>query len=144
MTIAPEVLAARVVDVMITGPKRLPADASVATARAELADEHLHLLLLVRDGVLLGTIGRGDVPADAGGGALTHASLEGRVVGPDEPMAEVHPRLVASGQRRLAVTDGAGRLLGLLCLKRDGSGYCTDAGVAARAGDPRVPGVSVC
>ena len=38
----------------------------------------------------------------------------------------------ASGDRRLAVVEDDGRLLGLLCLKRSGDGFCTDAGVAER------------
>jgi len=38
----------------------------------------------------------------------------------------------AAGQRRAAVVDGDGLLLGLLCLKHHGGGFCTDAGVASR------------
>lgn len=45
--------------------------------------------------------------------------------------------MVRLGQRRLAVVDADNRLLGLLCLKRDLSGFCTDSGFNARAQDAR-------
>jgi hypothetical protein len=48
-------------------------------------------------------------------------------------VADVHALLVRTGRRRLAVVDEEGRLLGLVCLKRRRTGYCTDAGVAERA-----------
>ncbi len=40
--------------------------------------------------------------------------------------------LLARGRRRLAVVDERGALLGLLCLKRRLTGFCSDADVAAR------------
>ncbi len=141
--IDPDVLAARAADVMVTRPKTLPVDATTAEVRDALCDDHVNLVLLVSDdGVLCGTITRGDVPVDgtdAGGPALVHARLAGRTVAPDAPMADTHPRLVASGLRRLAVIAADGRLLGLLCLKRSGTGYCSDEGVAARAAGHEVP-----
>ncbi|CUR57753.1 hypothetical protein NOCA2440001 [metagenome] len=39
--------------------------------------------------------------------------------------------------RRLAVVDGEGRLLGLLCLKQTRQGFCTETDVLARSGDSR-------
>jgi hypothetical protein len=39
--------------------------------------------------------------------------------------------MVRSGRRRIAVVEPDGTLVGLLCLKQSGSGFCTDAGVAA-------------
>jgi hypothetical protein len=39
----------------------------------------------------------------------------------------------AQSTRRLAVVDGTGRLVGLLCLKRTLDGFCSDADVRARA-----------
>jgi hypothetical protein len=35
--------------------------------------------------------------------------------------------------RRLAVVDCSGRLLGLLCRKNSGTGYCSDEGIRQRA-----------
>jgi hypothetical protein len=45
--------------------------------------------------------------------------------------------MIAGGQRRRAVVDDEGRLLGLLCLKASGRGFCADADVAARARERR-------
>jgi hypothetical protein len=36
------------------------------------------------------------------------------------------------GRRRLAVVDADGALLGLLCLKASGDGFCSDDGIASR------------
>jgi hypothetical protein len=38
-------------------------------------------------------------------------------------------------RRRLAVTSDDSRLLGLLCLKANGSGFCSDADVASGGQD---------
>ena len=45
----------------------------------------------------------------------------------------MHRAMLAAGGRRLAVVDHRLRLLGLLCLKRSGLGFCSDRDVAARA-----------
>jgi CBS domain-containing protein len=124
-----------VADAMVSSPKTWPAGTTVAEARAAFADDHVHMLLLVNDGVLLGTLVRDDlvghVPPAAP--ALPMATLRDRTTRPDQPIEEVRQQLIATGHRRLAVVDGAGRLLGLLCLKRDLTGFCSDSGVAARA-----------
>jgi CBS domain-containing protein len=124
-----------VADVMIGRPKTLPSDASVAAARAVLADDHVVMVLLTEDGVLRGTLLREDLPDTAPGPApaLPLSRLTGRTVAPAAPLADVHELLVRTGRRRLAVVDDEGRLLGLVCLKRRRTGYCTDAGVAERA-----------
>lgn len=41
------------------------------------------------------------------------------------------------GRRRRAVIDDRGLLLGLLCLKHTGLGFCSDADVRARADERR-------
>lgn len=121
-------------DVMVTVPKTHPVDASVAQVRAAFADDHVHMVLLVSDGVLHGTVRRTDLPpAPPDGPALRFATLVGRTVAPDEPAEALRLRLVAAGQRRLAVVGARHALLGLVCLKRSGTGFCTDEGVAARA-----------
>jgi hypothetical protein len=45
---------------------------------------------------------------------------------------------VARGERRRAVIDADGRLLGLLCLKSRLTGFCSDSDVAARAAETLV------
>ena len=53
--------------VMLTEPKTLPACASVDDARAVLAGDHVHMVLLTQGATLLGTLTGADlvdVPAD--------------------------------------------------------------------------------
>lgn len=121
-----------VADAMVRRPKTLPAAATIADARAAFGD-HVHLLLIVDDaGMLLGTVVREDVEGAAGADALLpFSTLEGRTVEASEPLVEVRARMDAS-RRRVAVVD-EGRLVGLLCLKRGLTGFCTDEGIAERA-----------
>jgi|GraSoiStandDraft_4_1057263.scaffolds.fasta_scaffold786611_2 CBS domain-containing protein len=129
--------AALAVDVMVRAPKVHAPSLTVAELRVALADDHVHMLLLVDEGRLVGTAERGDVPPDADGSepVLPFARTPGRTVAPDAPVDDVRTAMLARGARRLAVVDGAGRLLGLLCLKRHLDGFCSDADVAARAAD---------
>jgi CBS domain-containing protein len=124
-----------VVDVMLAVPKTLPRTATVAQVRAELADEHVHLVLLTEGERLVGTIGRGDLPPGAppDAPAAAHAVLAGRTVPAATPAADAFAGLIASGERRLAVVGADDDLLGLLCLNRKRTGFCSDADVAARA-----------
>lgn len=124
-----------VAQAMVASPKVLPSDASVGRVRALLEDDHVHMVLLTRGPFLRGTVVRGDIPDTATDAqeAIRFAHLTGRTVSAT-PLAEtVLPRLVARQQRRLAVVDDGGHLMGLLCLKARGTGFCSDADVAARA-----------
>lgn len=125
-----------VADAMVTSPKTSPAGTTVAEARAAFADDHVHMLLLVSDGVLLGTLVRDDLVGahSQATAALGLATLGDRTTRPEQPIEQVRQQLIATGHRRLAVVDDAGRLLGLLCLKRDLTGFCSDSGIAARSG----------
>lgn len=123
-------------DVMLTEPKTLPAGASVDDARAVLAGDHVHMVLLTQGATLLGTLTGADlvdVPADEP--ALAWSVLSGRTVPPDASAGVVLGLLVRASSRRLAVVDADRTLLGLLCLKRSGTGFCSDTDVAARAAD---------
>lgn len=133
-------LSGTVADHLVRLPKTLPLTTTVAEARAEFSDDHLHMLLLTSNGFLLGTL----VPADLldvdsdDDLALVYASVSGRTV-PPTVNAEVMRRvLVSRGERRRAVVDRDGRLVGLLCLKSRLTGYCSDSDVAARAADSLV------
>ncbi|HYF74341.1 MAG TPA: CBS domain-containing protein, partial [Nocardioides sp.] len=115
-----------VAEVMVERPKTLAGAATVAEARAELLDEHVHLVLLVQDGTLVGTLDRADLaaaPADAP--ASAYAVLAGRTVAPGVPAGDAWVLLRATDRRRLAVVDDDGVLLGLLCLKRRLTGFCS-------------------
>jgi CBS domain-containing protein len=139
-----------VADVMLREPIVLPESATVSDVRAVLRSDHVHMVLITRAGrvgePLRGTVVRTDLDAAPAAGmspddaepALTCSRLAGRTVGPTEPVDDVRRALVAAGLRRAAVVDDAGLLLGLVCLKRDGTGFCSDAGVASRRADDGV------
>ena len=123
-----------VADAMITIPKTLGVEISLGDARQAMADPHVHMLLLTRDGILHGTLVREDLrrELDPRRPAVTLATLAARTISPDRPLEEAANLMEGSMARRLAVTDRAGRLLGLLCLNRTRQRYCTDADVVAR------------
>lgn len=123
----------RVAEAMVTVPDTLDSGATVAEARDLFTDDHLHMLLIVEDGRLLGAVVRDDLGHAPDTRLLALARLEGRTIAPEAAAADALAALVTTGRRRLAVVDPAGRLLGLLCLKRSGLGFCSDADVAARA-----------
>lgn len=121
-------------DAMLRHPTVHPADLTVGQART-VFEEHrkTHMLVLVADGVLTSTVTRADLErdVDVDAPAATVGSLTGRTVTPDDQVEHVHRDMLIRGHRRVAVVDDQMRLLGLLCLKRSRSGFCTDEGVAA-------------
>lgn len=126
-------------DAMLRHPTVHAADLTVGAARAVFdASPKARLLLLTDDGMLVSTVARDDLhtAADPAGPAAELGSLTDRTVAPDVPLATAYD-LMAGGLRRLAVVDASGRLLGLLCLKRNLTGFCTDDGVAAMRDTPR-------
>lgn len=122
-------------EVMVTQPKALTVDATVGAVRGMLEDDHVHLVLLVDGVVLRGTVSREDVPgwASADDRAMSWARLEGRTIEPQVPSEPLRLDMVRTRRRRLAVVDDQNTLLGLLCLKRLGHGFCSDDDVASRA-----------
>ena len=83
---------------------------------------------------------RSSVPISRGnlGGAtaaLSIAKLEGRTIAPGATLSDARKAMKRDRRRRLAVTNTEGRLLGLLCLKASGLGFCSDADVTSRT-DP--------
>lgn len=122
-------------DAMLHHPTVHGADLTVGQARAVFADSpKTHLLLLVRDGVLVSAVSRHDVEgsthADAAAPAASIASLEGRTTTADVPVGPLRKSMAGTGLRRIAVVDDQMHLLGLLCLKASLTGFCTDEGVA--------------
>lgn len=125
--------APQVRDAMLTVPATHSPDTTVEQARAALANPKLHMLLLTRDGRLLGTVVVDDLEgADPAAPALSVARLEGRTVSADASLTDLHAAMAAGRIRRLAVVDDDARLLGLLCLKGRLDGFCSDDGVAER------------
>jgi len=124
-----------VADAMITCPTTHGIDSSVSDIARFFADDHVHLALIVApDGLLVTTIDRADLAAVArpAGPAAASGTLSGRTVGPSDNLETVAAWLAQTAQRRVAVVDDSGRLLGLLCLKKTGTGFCSDQDVRQR------------
>jgi CBS domain-containing protein len=130
-----------VADAVMTVPKVLDERASVAEVRHLLADDHVHAALLVdASGVLVTVVERNDLPAGRDDTpARSLGQIDGRVVAGDAQLRAVADRMLAERRRRLAVVDDTGRLVGLLCMKRNFTGFCSDADVLARAAEHASP-----
>lgn len=131
-----------VLAIAIRMPNVLAASATMADLRRHLASDHVHVALVVADGgELLACVTRSDLQqaADRDEAAPVDGlgRLEGRVVPWTATSDEVAARMASAGVRRVAVVDDRGRLVGLVCRKRSGSGFCTDEGVAARQAERR-------
>jgi hypothetical protein len=124
---------------MVTYPKTHGPGSGLAEIRAFLEDDHVHMALIVAaGGRLVTTIERPDLAATTpiSVAAAKLGALIGRTAGPADPLGAATATLLREGRRRLAVVDDFGRLAGLLCLKRDGTGYCSDEGIRGRAQRP--------
>lgn len=125
----------RIADAMVNFPKTHGLDSVVEDIRALFVDDHVHMALIVdQHGRLVTTIERPDLAAAAGDTpAAEVGTLIGRTVRSADPLDATTAALLRKQRRRLAVVDDVGQLLGLLCLKRSGTGYCTDEGIRERA-----------
>jgi CBS-domain-containing membrane protein len=124
---------ASVAQAMVTRLKLSVPGLSRSDLNRLFTDDHVHAALVIDDGRLLTVIERADLEdshPDADPCSL--GTLTGRVVAPGAPLAAVHARMRQERRRRLAVIDESGRLLGLLCLKKSGTGFCSDADVRSR------------
>ena len=118
---------------MLTNPKVFGPGLSRSDLDRLFTDDHVHAALVIDDGLLVTVIERADLEdslPDADPCSL--GTLTGRIVGPDAPLAAVHARMWKEQRRRLAVIDESGRFLGLLCLKKSGTGFCSEADVRSR------------
>ena len=121
---------------MVRCPKTHGPESWLEKIRAFFEDDRLHMALIVApDGRLVTTIERPDlaVATSAYAPVAKLGTLIERTAGPADPLGAATATLVREGRRRLAVVDDSGRLLGLLCLKKDGTGYCSDEGIRERA-----------
>ena len=123
-----------VADVAVLRPDVHGCGTTVDELRRLFLDDHIHMALLVDGARLVATVERcdlhpglpGDLPAYAVG------TLRGRTVPPDASAAALLLSMRRANQRRVAVTDADGALFGLLCLKSNGRGFCSDDDVATR------------
>jgi hypothetical protein len=122
-------------DAMISCPKVHDLGTTADEIRAFFEDDHVHMALIVRtDRRLVTTIERADLSARPPVVTLAAelGTLTGRTAGPAQNLEAVTAGLLREQRRRQAVVDDCGRLLGLLCLKKDGSGYCSDDNIRQR------------
>jgi CBS domain-containing protein len=122
-------------DAMVTNPKVCDGGAVVADLRDLFDDDHVHCALVTDGSRLLSVVRREDLGEDPSLPASAVGTLGGRTVAASADLDSVHRRMVQQGIRRLAVVTEDGRLVGLLCLKRSGTGFCSDDDVAARAAE---------
>jgi CBS domain-containing protein len=107
---------------------------TVGQAREFFHDDNVYALLVIDYGVSVAVVERADLAGrDDRELAAPAGRLGDRVVAPSDDLRETWDAMVAAGRRRVAVVTDDGRLVGLLCLKRSGRGFCSDAGMRARA-----------
>jgi CBS-domain-containing membrane protein len=115
-------------DVMVRRPKTLPADASVADLREQFANPRVRTALLADGERFAGAIAPSELPDDAPATerARTYARIDVPTLPPDATMADALALMDDRGDHRLVVVDGAGStLVGLLCMDRSGTSFCT-------------------
>ncbi len=109
---------------MLREPKTMTAEASVAEVREQLANPKVQMVLLADGGMFKGAVTH--VPADASGRdrALAYIDAEPEVISPHASADEAFERASTSPNRRVIVLDEDDKLLGLLCLNADRTGFC--------------------
>jgi CBS domain-containing protein len=124
-----------VADAMIPAPKTSGPEATVRDMKALFENAKVHAVLIVDGDVLLAVVERSDLdrPTSDETPASSVGRLSGRIVAGDHSLQAAHRWTTESGRRRLAVVDEDGRLAGLLCLKREGRGFCSSADLQSRA-----------
>jgi len=110
---------------------------TVGELRELFRDHHVHAAVIVAGRRLVAVIEPADLTAhrDDREPAMTVGLLTGRTVGPGARLEPTRWSMLRTGRRRLAVVDGDGDYLGLLCLKRSGLGFCSERDVRARQHD---------
>ena len=114
-------------DVMITTPKTLPADATVAEARALLANPKVLAVPLVDGSAFAGLLEGEDLPAEAGAEhpVRRYARTSVPTITPDQPVRDAWQQMTSAGVVRLVVLGEDGRTLtGLLALDHHRTGFC--------------------
>ena len=112
-----------VADVMLRQPKTLPADVTVAEARASLEKASVKMLLLVDGSRFSGAVTSIPEDADRDAEALDFAEESPLTATEDMSVGEALERLQRRPNGRLVVLDGED-LAGLVCLTSDGRDFC--------------------
>ena len=113
-------------DVMHGQLSTLPATTTVRELRAYFAASTSHRLALIVDGPrYVGSIGAGELPADAEAGlAVAGLARRGDTIAPDAPAARARDAALADSSRRVPVVDERDTLLGIVAINRDRTGFC--------------------
>jgi predicted transcriptional regulator len=125
---------------MVTRPAVHRPTATVAELRAFFDDDHVHMALIVDNARLVGVVERGDLTTETTDEASAReiARVDRCTIRPDAALADARAQMARDSRRRLAVTTEESALVGLLCLKASGHGFCSDEDVAARRQDRTV------
>src|SRR4051794_38908182 len=114
--------------VMVRRPKTLAAGASVGELREHFTNPRVRAALLADDGRFAGAIAPEELPDTAADSeaARDYARLDVPTLPPEATMADALELMDRRGDHRLVVLDGDGaRLVGLLCMDRTGTSFCT-------------------
>jgi CBS domain-containing protein len=116
---------------MITCPTVHGPDTTVGELRAFFRDKHVHMALLVDDRRLVATVERTDLEPNMRDEILAGLAVgwSAKSIEPDASLEEARERMTSTRRRRLAVTGLNDVLLGLLCLRANGTGFCSDEDV---------------
>jgi CBS domain-containing protein len=111
-------------DLMLRKPKTLAGDASVAEARAVLANPKVQLVLLADGERFVGAVT--EIPAEAADDeqAVSYAEADPDTISPDTPGDVAFERAYANPHRRVVVLGEDESLLGLLCLDKTRTKFC--------------------
>jgi hypothetical protein len=116
-------------EVMLTRPKTLPTEASVADVRRLFENESVRTALLVDGPMYAGTVEREDVPGGASDSEPVRpfARIDAEdLIGPHALVRDVLERLDGTREGRLVVVGEDGTtLLGLLCRRSVDDAFCS-------------------
>jgi CBS domain-containing protein len=115
-------------EIMVSRPKTLPADATVADVRRLFENQSVRTALLVDGPRFAGALEREDVPdaAAAEEPATHYVRDEVATIGPEQSAHEAASTMASLGTRRLVVLDADGvTLRGLVCLTTDLESFCS-------------------
>jgi CBS domain-containing protein len=113
-----------VADVMLRRPKTLPADVTVAEARAALERASVKMLLLVDGDRFRGAVTALPDDADPAGRAVAFSDDAPPTATADMSVSHALELLEDRSHGRVVVLDGEERLVGLVCLATDGVSFC--------------------
>jgi CBS domain-containing protein len=111
-------------DLMLRDPKTLPADATVAEVRAQLASPKVQMVVLADGELFAGALVALPDTAAADERAIDYAEPNPPTIAPDASATSAFEQTAASPNRRVLVVDEERRLLGLLCLNAARTGFC--------------------